>query len=427
MIKEFLICYVRPTSHSVEKRVLWLVRHAWEHVPFYREKMQATGLSASDFNSLDDYISKFPETTAAEYRAYQQTGHSQGLIDERRQLGGLIEDRSSGSSGITISVFRTPAEYELNRARALWHLVQAGLRPWHRILAILPPLQMRKDVSMSILQSMGIFRRTAVDYTMPIETIVDVIRRERINVIYGQKSFIRLIADHYMQQGIDPPTLELLIPGAERVDHYDREYLGQAFRPRRFGEFYGATEPYLIAAKKWDNDYQVDYKAVFFTLTAPEDESGLTKGNILVTSLINEAQPILKLELGDRVAVRNYSQLSQLGATIAKVEGRSNDYLHLPDGEKISGATFYASLEYFPFMRQFKIVQNDVNDCTVMLRITEKTEEKKAQIDAVLKKLLDGRIKYAVEYVDAIPVDPNGKTKILVSSVKDAKSASLHR
>jgi phenylacetate-coenzyme A ligase PaaK-like adenylate-forming protein len=176
-----------------------------------------------------------------------------------------------------------------------------------------------------------------------------------------------------------------------------------------------------------DSDFQIDYKAVFFSLAAPEDEAGLTKGNILVTSLINEAQPILKLELGDRVTVRNYSRLNKLGATIAKVDARSNDYLHLPDGEKISGATFYASLEYFPFMRQFKIVQNDVNDCTVMLRVTEKTEEKRAQVEAVLKKLLDGKIKYAVEYVDAIPVDPNGKTKILVSSVRDAKSAPLHR
>ena len=427
MIKEFLSCYIRATPKSVEKRVLWLVRHAWEHVPFYRQKMQAAGLSASDFNSLDDYINNFPETTSAEYRAYQQTGKSQGLVDERRPLSGLIEDRSSGSSGITISVFRSPAEYEMNRARALWHLLQAGLKPWHRILAVLPPLQMRKNVSMSILQSLGIFRRTAVDYTMPIETIVEVIRRQRINVIYGQKSFIRLIADHYMQHGIQPPKLELLIPGAERVDQYDREYLSQVFRPRLFGEFYGATEPYLIATRKWDNDYQVDYKAVFLSLAAPDYEARLTKGNILVTSLINEAQPILKLELGDRVAVRSYGQLTKLGATIAKVEGRSNDYLHLPDGKKISGATFYASLEYFPFMRQFKIVQNDVNDCTVILRISEKTDEKKAQVEAVLKQLLGGRIAYEIEYVDAIPVDPNGKTKILVSKVRDVKSASLYR
>ncbi len=85
---------------------------------------------------------------------------------------------------------------------------------------------------------------------MPIETIVDVIRRERINVIYGQKSFMRLIADHYVQHGIEPPKLEILIPGAERVEHYDREYLCQVFNPRRFSEFYGATEPYLIARKK---------------------------------------------------------------------------------------------------------------------------------------------------------------------------------
>lgn len=421
MLREFLSCYLRPTPRSVEKRILRLVRHAWENVPFYREKMQAAGLTPDDFRTLHDFLHKFPATTSYEYRAYQQSGHSRGLIDRRRKLEGLIEDRSSGSSGITISVFRTPAEYRINSGRALWHLVQAGLRPWHRILAVLPPLQMSRH--RSVLQSLGIFRRITVNYTMPIKDIVEVIRCNRINVIYGQKSFIRLIADYYMQHGIEPPRLELLIPGAERIEHYDREYLGRVFQPRRFSEFYGATEPYLIAARHGD-DYRVDYRAVFFSLAAPEEEAGLTRGNILVTSLVNEVQPILKLELDDRLSVRNYSRLHELGATIAKVEGRSNDYLHLPDGGKISGATFYASLEYFPFMHQFRIEQDSPNECRVMLRLAENSEENRAAVEAALKKLLDGRIHYAIEYVDAIPVDPNGKTKILISRVNHALSAA---
>jgi phenylacetate-coenzyme A ligase PaaK-like adenylate-forming protein len=122
------------------------------------------------------------------------------------------------------------------------------------------------------------------------------------------------------------------------------------------------------------------------------------------------------------VAVRHYDRLLGLGATIATVEGRSNDYLYLSGGEKISGATFYALLEYFPFMRQFKIVQNHENECTVMLRVSDPSEGNRAQVEAVLGALLDGKIRYAVEYVDEIPVDPNGKTKILTSVVNRRSS-----
>ena len=34
MIKEFLSWYIRPTRRYVEKRILRLVQHAWDNVPF---------------------------------------------------------------------------------------------------------------------------------------------------------------------------------------------------------------------------------------------------------------------------------------------------------------------------------------------------------------------------------------------------------
>jgi phenylacetate-CoA ligase len=422
MINEFLAWYARPQPGQVERRIVELVRHAWENVPFYRDKMQSAGVSPAAIRNLDDYIHKFPATTAAEYRECQQVGNSATLIDKRVRLDSLVEDRSSGSSGMPVSVYRSPAEYNKNRARALWYLVKAGMRPWHRILAVLPPSQMSGRVS--ILQCFGFFQRTTVNYTMPIESIVDIILQKRINVIYGQKSFIRLIAEHFTDHHIDPPQLDVLNVGAERVDSYDREYLVKVFQPRRFSEFYGAVEPYLIAAK-FNGDYEVDYKAVFFSLRNQEQSGDVTRGDLLVTSLINEAQPILKLDLGDRVAVRHYDRLRNLESTIAKVEGRSNDYLHLPGGGRISGATFYASLEYLSCMRQFKILQERENDCLIMLRLTDQRAENRAQVEAILDRLLGGRIAYRTAYVDTIPIEPNGKFKILTS--RGGRSVSCAR
>lgn len=414
MIKEFLSWYIRPKPQDVERRILNLVQHAWENVPFYRRKMEESGITPADINCLEDYVNKFPKTTSAEYRAYQQSGNSKGLIDARLRPEDLIEDRSSGSSGVTISMYRTRKESEINRGRAFWYLIWAGLRPWHRTLAVLPPLQMVKRDS--ILQSFGIFRRTTVNYTMSINEIVDLMQRSRINAIYGQKSFIRLIADYFSTHDIPAPKLKLLIPGAEKVSESDRKFLFDTFHPDRYCEFYGATETYLIAARQAD-DYQPDYKAVFFSLADSTPYGALTSGSILVTSLLNEAQPVLKVELGDRVLVRNYDKLYEMGATIVEVEGRNNDYLVLPNGDRISGATFYATLEYFPFMKQFKIIQESSDDCTVLLKVKESSEENRMQVEGVLMRLLGGKIRYKTEYVDDIPIDPNGKTKILSSKI----------
>lgn len=414
MIKDFLSCYIRPSPRHVEKRILRLVQHAWGNVPFYRSKMENAGITLADIKCLDDYVNKFPKTTSAEYRSYQQSTNSKGLIDVRLRPEELIEDRSSGSSGITISIHRTLRENEINRGRALWHLIRAGLRPWHRILAVLPPLQMAKNDS--TFQLFGIFRRTTVNYTMPIQEIVELIQRTEINVIYGQKSFIRLIADYFSTHGIPAPKLELLIPGAEKVSASDRKFFFDTFHPTRYCEFYGATETYLIATRL-QNNYQPDYKAVFFSLVDTKLFDDLTSGSILVTSLINEAQPVLKIELGDRILARNYDKLYELGTTIVEVEGRNNDYLVLPNGDRISGATFYATLEYFPFMRQFKIVQESVDDCTVFLKISESSEENRTQVEGILMRLFEGKIRYKIKYVEDIPMDPNGKTRILTSNI----------
>lgn len=422
MIKQFLSWYLRPSPRQVEKRILLLVQHAWENVPFYRGKMERAGITPADIRCLDDFEKKFPKTTSTEYRAYQQSSDANGLLDARFRPEDLIEDRSSGSSGITISMHRTRSETEINRGRAFWYLIKAGLRPWHKILAVLPPLQMvRRD---SFLQSFGIFRRKTVNYTMPIKEIVELVLRAKINVIYGQKSFIRLIADYFLTHGIAAPRLALLIPGAERVSDADRKFFRGVFRPARYCEFYGATETYLIAAR-FDDEYKPDYKAVFLSLIDKESRGDLTSGSLLVTSLLNEAQPVLKLELGDRVLVRNHEKLHELGMTIVAVEGRNNDYLVLPNGDRISGATFYATLEYFPFMKQFKIVQAAVDTCTVFLKVTENTEENRTQVEVVLMRLFDGKIRYRIEYVEDIPMDPNGKTKILVSSIDQARAFSL--
>jgi phenylacetate-coenzyme A ligase PaaK-like adenylate-forming protein len=251
---------------------------------------------------------------------------------------------------------------------------------------------------------------------MPVGDIVELIRARGINVIYGQKSFIRLIADHFGAHNIPPPKLELLIPGAEKVSESDRRFFGEVFRPTRYCEFYGTTETNLIGAK-YDDDYEIDYKAVFFSLRDAVSDGGVTSGSIIVSSLVNEAQPILNVEIGDRVSVRNYDELYLLRATINKIDGRENDYLRLPNGDKISGATFYATLEYFPFMRQFRIVQESLDSCTILLRVTEPSEENRGKVDRAVGDLLRGKIRYNVKYVDDIPIDPNGKTKILSSRI----------
>jgi phenylacetate-coenzyme A ligase PaaK-like adenylate-forming protein len=75
-----------------------------------------------------------------------------------------------------------------------------------------------------------------------------------------------------------------ILPGGERVSPQTRKLLCEVFRPRRYGELYGSTETALIALRKGEGDYQVNYRSVFFALSDPRTEAGITTGEIAVTT-----------------------------------------------------------------------------------------------------------------------------------------------
>ncbi|MGH8690675.1 MAG: phenylacetate--CoA ligase, partial [Burkholderiales bacterium] len=49
------------------ERLRWSLKHAFDHVPRYREKFSAAGVAPDDCGSLDD-LAKFPFTTKADLR-----------------------------------------------------------------------------------------------------------------------------------------------------------------------------------------------------------------------------------------------------------------------------------------------------------------------------------------------------------------------
>lgn len=414
MLLEYLGFFRQPSRDRVEKRILSLIKLAYERVPFYRTLLDAHGLNPHDFRSLEDYVDRFPVTTSAEYRALQQDKGHQWMLDDRLDPRDLIHDRSSGSSGMTISTYVTRREHSHAIAKTVWHLTKAGLRPWHRTLAIRAPLDVvKRDF---VLQELGIFRRYTVDVAANPNDLINLIEREGIDAIYGAKQTIMLLAEQYVRTGRTPPQIELLVPGAERVDPFSRNYLQDVFRPRRYGEYYGATETGIIGTMH-GGDYEVNYHSCFFRLVNQVSEGELTKGSLVVTSLYMESQPMLMVQLGDEVTVRNYDQLLDLKSSIVSIDGRDNDYLVLADDSRITGAELYSALQYFPFMRQFQFIQESLEYCRVLIRLTDTTQKNRREIEETLEALLTHRIKYGIEYVAEIPFDPRSKTKILISRI----------
>ncbi|MET7773944.1 phenylacetate--CoA ligase family protein [Nocardia sp. NPDC005366] len=83
-ICEFLEPDVETASRETiradqERRVLELVRYAWDNSPLYRELWGAAGVSPDDIRTLDDFTNKIPTLTKADIQAYRdRTGDPYG-------------------------------------------------------------------------------------------------------------------------------------------------------------------------------------------------------------------------------------------------------------------------------------------------------------------------------------------------------------
>ena len=91
-----------PTDHKKIKArqnrlVYKTMKRAYDHVPFYREKFEANGLTPDDFHSAEDLV-KFPVMDRAELRKWMQEefdAHPDKVKD-------WVVYATSGSSGVPL-------------------------------------------------------------------------------------------------------------------------------------------------------------------------------------------------------------------------------------------------------------------------------------------------------------------------------------
>ena len=427
MLLPYLALQRRVSPDLLTRRLSQLVEHAYQNVRYYRELMMQAQVHPEDIRTIADFVACMPTTNSSYYRSMQQDNGHEFMLDQRQHLHNLIRYNSSGSSGIPISIYRTQQESAHDAAKTFSHLVRAGLRPWHRTLSITNPLQVVDEDS--ILQRIGIFQRHTRNAMTDSAEVLDFVKNNRINAIYGNVAYIEELADRLNESRKSGVRLQLLMPGAGHITESRRRYLKNSFCTARYSEIYGATETGIIASRS-NGYYQPDFNSIFFSLKDPVDDGAQTRGSIVLTALHSFAQPILNLAIGDIVSVDNYAQHLVLKSRILTIEGRDNDFLLLDDGKRMSATIFYKILESFDFIRQFQIIQERPGHCDILLKLTAAEARRNlTRVTDSLNHYGRGQFEFDIKIVDAIAPQPNGKRKVFISLLPrrfDPPSSEAH-
>jgi len=308
------------------QRLRWTLQHAYDHVPHYRQSFDAKGVHPSDLKQLSD-LAKFPFTAKKDLR----DNYPFGMFAVPRQQVARIH-ASSGTTGKPTVVGYTQGDIDRWADLVARSIRAAGGR--------------RGDI-VHVAYGYGLFTgglgahygaERAGCTVIPMsggqtEKQVQLIRDFRPDLIMVTPSYMQVIIEEFVRQGLDPreSSLQVGIFGAEPwTEAMRREIEGKAGIDAV--DIYGLSEvmgPGVASECIESKDGPVIWEDHFYPeIVDPETGEVLpdgSEGELVFTSLTKEALPIIRYRTRD--LTRLLAPTSRSFRRMGKIVGRSDDML----------------------------------------------------------------------------------------------------
>lgn len=400
-----------------DARLRRLVRHAGSTVPWYRAKLDRLGIRPETIRGRAD-LEMLPCITKDELRAAGETALSRQFAGSR-----LVRRRTSGSSGLPLTVTFTPGEERILMSLRLRVLFRLGLRPHHRIATIWPPQRTgRLPWVLRWAQGAGLFRFHEIDVTADHREIARRLLEIRPHIVIGYPNILCLVAAELTTAGRTWSPHRVLA-GGETLTAGARRYLATVFGCE-VTEVYGSHEFNLIAWQCRDTGMLHVCGEGVLVEVLREDGSPAAEGEageLVGTALHSFAQPLLRYRLGDIVTRGPDPCPCGLPyATLAEIRGRRVDRLMLPDGGSVSGLHLLDEVgRTQSWVRQYRLVQEDRRRVVLQLvPMRHPGAEELASLEALVSAQLAPTFEWRVELVHSLPAGRDGKSRLVESRVQ---------
>ncbi len=392
-----------------------LVRHAYRRVPYYRRLFDRAGLRPEAVHSLAD-LANLPLTSKLDLRETPIRDLVADNLDPRH----LIEQRTSGSTGMRLVVYRTWLEVRLQHLFRLRAFADAGVRPRDLVahVGLQHPARARDPKLIGrALAATGLGRRMRVDLFSPPEEQAARLRAIRPDIVSGYPGALGRLAAHLLETSGEDIRPRLVLVGAEVLTPTLRHSIEQAFAAP-VADLYGSHEFDLLG---WQcratgaMHLPDDSLAIEILVDGRPAEPGET-GEVVVTSLHLHAMPLIRYRLGD-LATRGKTPCA-CGApwsTLRGLQGRTVDWFRLPDGRILH--PYRLTQEVFTGrslpVRHYQLVQAAPDRIVLRLVVPPGAPlEGIRQAEADVRMLLGPSVTFSSELVPEIGPDANGKYRL---------------
>ncbi|WP_443634518.1 phenylacetate--CoA ligase family protein [Candidatus Marifrigoribacter sp. Uisw_064] len=259
-----------------------------------------------------------------------------------------------------------------------------------------------------------------------LEEFLSVFRKKKFFFINGHTSSIVLFAKYLKEKKLILtdvcPSLKYCVVTSEMLYDSDKKLLQEILNVPIINE-YGASEIDLIAFTNSKDEFIVNSETLFVEILDEENNSvpNGEVGKVVITSLYNKAQPLIRYEVGDAGILSPKGTLKT--PILQELVGRSNDIAYLPSGKTVPGHTLYyvtkSVIEDDGNVKEFIVEQLTLE--TFKIIYVSDTELQKEQINTIHKAMtqyLEEGLSIQLEKVAVLDRSNRGKLKQFTSNIE---------
>jgi phenylacetate-CoA ligase len=397
-----------------------MVRHAYQHVPYYRETMRRLGLGPADFESVED-LAKLPLIERDQLQRDPEY-----FVSRAEPLAKYVELHTSGSTGEPITFFRhTPriSQQVLGFDRMEPMLARLSGKRWRRRDAVIVPPRHPDQVvdDAPRVQWLGLHVRAicrCFSVFDPPAKVAPRLDEFRPHLVKSYGSYLEELYTHLAATGrsFHRPNVVTYAgdPISEPVRRLMAEHLGIAVL-----SVYQAVEVGIIG---WECERQcghhlnVDLYPIRIVDSNRREVPIGDPGQIVASNLVNRGTVLLHYLLGD--LARRLPEPCECGRSLpllSLVEGRATDWLRSASGRPVHPQTLRSVMSQLRGVRRYQLVQERAGHVKVVaVTVPGADREEIRSLIAAAGGRLEDPMDAEVEFSETLPRTEGGKVRTLL-------------
>lgn len=411
-------------QYSHRQAVAYVNRMA-EVSPAFRAKLAAAGVPLPLGEAAADWL-RLPLIGKSDYQQ-----DPDGWLNQTRDRTTLSWGFTSGSTGEPL---RFPEDRALLTAEYVCNelnLLEAGWRPGDPEAIIKVSVPAARGLRKFARKLLGLEPVTfSAVKLLPGDTphVVERLNRARVRYLRSFPTVLLLVAEEMLRRGLRC-NIPLITVFGEGLSRNRAAVIETAFNARVFRDYGGSEAMHIGFECSACGFYHLDLSRFKVELL---DGSRLAEpgqsGEIVVTYFRNTAMPFVRYRMGDLGVWADPAVPCPTGSQaprLSEIRGRIIDVIFAPNGRKLDAAYLVVVMEYVhEHVLAYKFIQiaDDLVEGLYVPRHAD-AERHLAEAERQITDYTDGSFRVRWRAVPELPVDPNGKRRILVPLTSQWKTS----